>query len=49
MNSQDFKKQGNKTGALKRKLGIKRGEVLKPGDLMSRASKLKKVAIKGLV
>ncbi len=49
MNYQEYKKQGKKTGALKRKLGIKKDEVLQPGDLLKRAQGKKLLAIKGII
>lgn len=51
MMSKDYKDQKKyKLGAMKRKLGIKKGEELKPGDMISKLQKKKvALAIKGLV
>ena len=52
MNLEQFKNQDNgNIGAIKRKLGIKAGEEVKTGDLLSKMNerKARNLSIKGLV
>ena len=43
MTYDEFKKNGKKTGALKRKLKIKGNQKLATGDLISKANEIKKM------
>lgn len=51
MKSEDYKNQKKyKLGAMKRKLGIKKDEELKPGDMISKLQKKKvNLAVRGLI